>query len=212
MSTTSRTRSDPGGGVVGCAIVLLTLVAAAILRLPAPVYYLLIALGTVLALKSAGLSGFGLATLVLVIIVFVGLPVVSLVLTGPVSPDLKEPIPVPAGYGLVLQPDSTNVMHVYASKTLLGDKKAVAKAQPAVLDYYAGRLQDLGWKVVSLGDSADFKAPDSDVGIHVETYPGLVHWGNGAATLVLQIQAESCPDDKNYCVPARITDVKPYTG
>lgn len=208
----STSRSDQGGGVVGFAIVFLTFVLSAMgLAIPLPVYLLLIAVGTVLALRSAGLSGFGLAALVLVALIFAMPLVTRLVFAAQASPDLEEPIPVPSGYGLVLEAQSTNIMHVYASKTLLGHEKAAAKAEAAVLDYYVKRLQDLGWTVVSLGDElAEFKAPDSDVGISVKLYLG-VPWGDGAATLVVQIMARRCPDE-NHCEPSRISDIKPYTG
>ncbi len=208
----STSRSDPGGGVVGFAIVFLTFVLGAMgLAIPLPVYLLLIAVGTVLALRPAGLSGFGLAALVLVAFIFAMPLVTRLVFAAQASPDLEEPIPVPSGYGLLLEAQSTNIMHVYASKTLLGHEKAAAKAGAAVLDYYVKRLQDLGWTVVSLGDElAEFKAPDSDVGISVNMYLG-VPWGDGAGTLVVQIMARRCPDE-NHCEPARISDIKPYTG
>jgi hypothetical protein len=71
-------------------------------------------------------------------------------------------------------------------------------------------LQDLGWTVVSLGDDlAELRAPDSDVGIGVKTY-FAIPWGDGG-TLVVQIMARRCPD-MNHCEPARISDIKPYTG
>ena len=65
-------------------------------------------------------------------------------------------------------------MHVYASKTLVGDTEAITKAQQAVLDYYVKGLQELDWTVVSLGDDAELRAPDSDIGIHVTTYRGCL--------------------------------------
>jgi hypothetical protein len=209
----STSRSDPGGGVVGFAIVLLAFVLRAMgLDIPLPVYFLLIAVGTVLALTSAGLSGFGLAALVLMVFIFAMPLVTRLVFAAQASPDLEEPIPVPSGYGLVLEGESTNVMHVYASKTLLGHEKAVAKAEAAVLDYYVKHLRDLGWTVVSLGnESAEFKAPDSEVGLRVGLYLGAPSGPTGAGTLVVQIQALRCPD-MNHCEPARISDIKPYTG
>jgi hypothetical protein len=208
--TVSTSRSDPGGGVVGFGIVLLTVIFSATgLAIPLPVYLLLIAMGTVLAVRSAGLTGFGLAALVLAALMF-AMPLVSrLVFAAGASPDLEEPIPVPSGYGFVLGSDSTNVTHVYASKTLLGHDKAAKKAQVEVLDYYVKRLQDLGWTVVSLGDGAELKAPDSDVGIRVHAYLGIPPWGAGRGTLVLQLSAKRCPDE-NYCEPARIFDVKHY--
>jgi len=209
----STSRSNPGGGVLGFAIVLLTFAFGAMgLAIPLPIYLLLIAVGTVLAVKSAGLSGFGLAALVLGAFIFAMPLVTRLVFAAGASPDLEEPIPVPSGYGLVLQSQSTNIMHVYASKTLLGHEKAAATAQAAVLDYYVKHLQDLGWTVVSLSDeSAEFRAPDSDAGISVHLYLGAPSGPMGAGTLIVQIQALRCPDE-NYCEPARISDVKPYTG
>jgi hypothetical protein len=204
-------RTTEGGGVLGFAIAFLAFAFGGALGLPESVRLLVIGVGVLLALLSAGMRGLGLAALVLAGVVF-AMPLVTRGLAGSASPDLEEPIPVPSGYGLVLEP-STNVMHLYASKTLVGDTKGISKAQQAVLDYYVERLQELGWTVVSLGDDAEFKAPDSDIGIHVMTYQGLPNWSNGGAgTLIVQIDARSCPDDKDYCLPARIYEIKPYTG
>ena len=210
--TMSTSRSDPGGGVVGFGIVLLTVIFSAMgLAIPLPAYLFLIAVGTVLAVRSAGLTGFGLGALGLAALMF-AMPLVSrLVFAAGASPDLEEPIPVPPGYGFVLGSDSTNFTHVYESKTLLGHDKAAAKAEAVVLDYYVTRLQDLGWTVVSLGDDAELKAPDSDLGIRVDTYLGIPEWGAGKGTLELVLSAIRCPDE-NHCQPARISDVKPYRG
>ena len=122
-----------------------------------------------------------------------------------------SPIPVPSGYGFVLGSDSTNFTHVYESKTLIGHEQAAKKAQVEVLDYYVKRLQELGWSVVSLGDGAELKAPDSDVGIRVYAYLGIPPWGADRGTLVLQLSAKRCPDENNW-EPARICDVEPYNG
>jgi hypothetical protein len=210
--TMSTSRSDPGGGVLGFGIVLLTVIFSAMgLAIPLHAYLFLIVVGTVLAVRSAGLTGFGLGALVLAALM-VAMPLVSrLVFAAGASPDLEEPIPVPSGYGLVLEAESTNATHVYASKTLLGHKKAAAKAEAAVLDYYVTRLQGLGWTVVSLGDGAELKAPDSDVGIRVYTYLGVPEWGAGRGTLELVLSAKRCPDE-NHCEPAGISDVEPYRG
>lgn len=211
--TMSTSRWDPGGGVVGFGIVLLTVILSAMgLAIPFPVNLLLIVMGTVLAVKSAGLTGFGLAALVLAALMF-AMPLVSrLVFAAGASPDLEEPIPVPSGYGFVLdEAESSNVTHEYASKTLLGHEKAAAKAEAVVIEYYVTRLQDLGWTVVSLGDGAELKAPDSDVGIRVDTYLGIPEWGAGRGTLELVLSAKRCPDE-NHCEPARISDVEPYRG
>lgn len=207
MRTAER---DPGGGVLGFVIAILAFALGGALGMPPSVRLIAIGVGVLLAVRSAGMTGFGLGALVLAAVAF-AMPLATRVIAGSPSPDLEEPIPVPSGYGLVLQP-STNQMHVYASNTLLGDTKAITKAQQAVLDYYVERLQDLGWTVVSLGDGAELKAPDSDTGIHVMPYRGLPDWSSGAGTLILQIQARSCPDDEDYCLPARIYDIKPYTG
>ena len=138
------------------------------------------------------------------------MPLVTRVLAGRASPDLEEPIPVPSGYGFVLGSDSTNVTRVYESKTLLGHERAAKKAQVEVLDYYVKRLQELGWSVVSLGDGAELKAPDSDVGIRVYAYLGIPPWApTGEPSF--QLSAKRCPDENN-CEPARIYDVEPYNG
>ena len=204
-------RTTEGGGVLGFAIAFLGFAFGGALGLPQSARLLVIGIGVLLAVLSAGMNGLGLAALVLAAVVF-AMPLVARGFAGSSSPDLEEPIPVPSGYGLVLEP-STNAMHVYASKTLVGDTKAITKAQQAVLDYYMKGLQELDWTVVSLGDDAELRAPDSDIGIHVTTYRGLPDWSNGeAGTLIVQIDARSCPDDEDYCLPARIYEIEPYTG
>jgi len=204
-------RTTEGGGVLGFAIAFLGFAFGGALSLPQSARLLVIGIGVLLAVLSAGMNGLGLAALVLAAVVF-AMPLVARGFAGSSSPDLEEPIPVPSGYGLVLEP-STNAMHVYASKTLVGDTKAITKAQQAVLDYYVKGLQELDWTVVSLGDDAELRAPDSDIGIHVTTYRGLPDWSNGeAGTLIVQIDARSCPDDEDYCLPARIYEIEPYTG
>ena len=209
MGTTER---DPGDGVLGFAIVLLTVVFSAIgLPIPFAVYVLLIVVGTVLAVRAAGVSGFGLGALVLAAVVFAMPLVTRLVFAAGASPDLEEPIPVPSGYGFELGSDSTNVTHVYESKTLLGQEKAAKKAQIEIIDYYVERLQHLGWSVISLGDGAELKAPDSDAGVRVYTYLGIPPWGAGEGTLILQLSAKRCPDE-NHCEPALIYDIEPYDG
>jgi hypothetical protein len=126
-----------------------------------------------------------------------------LVFAAGASPDLEEPIPVPSGYGFVLdEAESTNATHEYASKTLLGHEKAAAKAKAAIIDYYVTRLQHLGWTVVSLGDGAELKAPDSDVGIRVYAYLGIPPWGAGRGTL-------SSSSSARNGVPTRTTASRP---
>ena len=197
--------------MLGFAIAFLAFAFGGALGLPESARLLVIGVGVLLAVLSAGVRGLGLVALVLGGIVL-ATPLFTRVLAGSPSPDLEEPIPVPSGYGLVLEP-STNAMHLYASKTLVGDTKAITKAQQAVLDYYVKGLQELDWTVVSLGDDAELRAPDSDIGIHVMTYRGSPDWSNGeAGTLIVQIDARSCPDDEDYCLPARIYDIEPYTG
>lgn len=45
------------------------------------------------------------------------------------------------------------------------------------------------------------------------THRGSPDWSNGeAGTLIVQIDARSCHDDEDYCLPARIYDIEPYTG
>jgi hypothetical protein len=169
-----------------------------------------LAAAVLLAVKD-GIRGLDVITLGLAGFMIVG-PLVSGAITATTgAPDLEEPIPVPSGYGLVLGSDSTNVTHVYESKTLLGHEKAAKEAEVEVLDYYVKRLQELGWSVVSFGDGAELKAPDSVVGIRVHAYLGIPPWGAGKGTLVLQISAKRCPDE-SYCEPARIYDIKPYKG
>src|SRR6266511_2783631 len=61
------------------------------------------------------------------------------------APDLEEPIPVPAGYGFQLDPDSTNVEHMYDSDQMPGKQARIAAIH--VVDYYINRLAP-DWRVV----------------------------------------------------------------
>lgn len=167
-------------------------------------------MGVLLALKD-GISGLDVVTLGIAGFM-IAVPLVTRAYwatTG--SPDLEEPIPVPSGYGFVLWANSTNVTHVYESKTLLGHEKAAERAQVEVLDYYVERLQELGWSVVPPVDGVVLKAPDSDVGIRVHTFIGIPPWAAGKATVILELTARQCVDETS-CHPASINDVEPYNG
>ena len=160
----STVRDDAGGSSVAFAIVFLTFVFRGFIQMPSWVWWVVLAAAVLLAVKD-GIRGLDVITLGIAGFIIVG-PLVSGAITGTTTaPDLEEPIPVPSGYGLVLGSDSTNVTHVYESKTLLGHEKAAKEAEVEVLDYYVKRLQELGWSVVRLDDGAELKAPDSDVGI-----------------------------------------------
>ena len=196
----STVRDDAGGSSVAFAIVFLTFVFRGFIQMPSWVWWVVLAAAVLLAVKD-GIRGLDVITLGIAGFMIVG-PLVSGAITGTTTaPDLEEPIPVPSGYGLVLGSDSTNVTHVYQSKTLLGHAKAAKEAEVEVLDYYVKRLQELGWSVVRLDDGAELKAPDSDVGIYVSTYLGIPPWGAGRGTLILTISAKRCPDE-TYCEPA----------
>ena len=206
----STVRGDAIGSLIGFVVVFVSFVFRGFIPAPTWVWLAVLAVGVLLAVKG-GISGLDVATLGLAGFMIVGPLVFGAISATTSAPDLEEPIPVPSGYGLVLGSDSTNVTHVYESKTLLGHIKAAKKAEVEVLDYYVKRLQGLGWSVVRLDDGAELKAPDSDVGIYVSTYLGIPPWGAGRGTLVLTISAKRCPDE-SYCEPARIYDVKPYNG
>lgn len=122
-----------------------------------------------------------------------------------------EPIPVPSGYGFVLGANSTNVTHVYESKTLLGHEKAAEKAQVEVLDYYVERLQELGWSVVPPVDGVVLRAPDSDVGIRVHTFVGIPTVGRRQGNRHPRTHRQTVYR-RDQLPPASINDVEPYNG
>lgn len=202
----STSRSDPGGGVVGFAIVFLTFVLSAMgLAIPLPVYLLLIAVGTVLALRSAGLSGFGLAALVLGALIFAMPLVTRLVFAAQAhAPDLEEPVPVPSGYGFKLLPGATNLEHRYDSQPIPTDRAEFAAVE--VIDSYVNRLAP-EWTVVSRGETpqnlgVELRQGDTSRGIEISV--SAVMPEGRPAVLLLGIRTLLCGEDGPGLAPGEV--------
>jgi len=105
MGATMRT---PGGGVFGFAIVFIAFAFGGALGLPESMRLLVIGVGVLLAVLSAGVTGFGLAALVLGGIVFVssialiGANGVGRVLQGPPPAPPTETAPPPHEDGVYI--------------------------------------------------------------------------------------------------------------
>jgi len=91
-------RTTEGGGVLGFAIAFLGFAFGGALGLPQSARLLVIGIGVLLAVLSAGMNGLGLAALVLAAVVF-AMPLVARGFAGSSSPDLEEPIPAPPAMG-----------------------------------------------------------------------------------------------------------------
>src|SRR4029453_12138653 len=113
----SAVRSDAGGSVIGLAIMFVSLVFRGLIPAPTWVWLVVLAVGVLLAVKD-GISRLDVITLALAGFMIAG-PLISGAYTATTdAPDLEEPIPVPPGYGFELDPDSTNLEHLYSSQPM----------------------------------------------------------------------------------------------
>jgi hypothetical protein len=203
MRTAER---DTGGGVLGFAIVILTVVFSAIgLPIPSPAYFLLIAVGTWLAIREAGVSGFGLGALVLGAVVVAISLATRVIAWSPDAPDLEEPIPVPSGYGFELDPDSTNVEHLYDSGPIPPQRAEFAAVE--VADHYVNALAP-AWTVVDRDErpevsSVTLRQGDSSRGISI--FVGVVTPLGQPTALDLRIRALVCSEDLPGVAPGEVT-------
>ena len=104
----STAQDDAGGSVIGFVIVFVSLVFRSLIPAPTWVWLAVLAVGILLAIKD-GISGLDAVTLALAGYLIVG-SVMSVADTATEAPDLplKEPIPVPSGYGFKLEDSVQN--------------------------------------------------------------------------------------------------------
>src|SRR4029450_389791 len=149
----STVRSDAGGSVIGFVIVFVSLVFRSLIPAPTWVWLAVLGVGALLALKD-GINGFDVVTLAVAGFLIVG-SVMSVADTATEAPDLtlKEPIPVPPGYGVKRDGSVQNSTRTYRSDPLPSVKRynqAVAGANQAVaevVDYYIAGLPP-EWTIV----------------------------------------------------------------
>jgi hypothetical protein len=204
----STAQDDAGGSVIGFVIVIVSLVFRSLIPAPTWVWLAVLGVGVLLALKD-GISGFDVVTLAVAGFMIVG-SVMSVADTATEAPDLtlKEPIPVPSGYGFKLDGSVQNSTHTYRSEPLAPVKRynqAVAEANQAVgevVDYYivglppewtiVDRTEDVGYGD-GLNARAKFRQGDTSNGIGIQVYADV--WGLSDTTVVLMIQALNCGED-----------------
>jgi hypothetical protein len=204
----STVRSDAGGSVIGFAIVFVSFVFRSLIPAPTWVWLAILAVGVLLAVKD-GISGLDVVTLALTGFMIVG-SLTSIASTATDAPDLtlKEPIPLPSGYGFRLDGSVQDSTHTYRSEPLPPVKRynqAVAEANQAVaevVDYYIAGLPP-EWTIVDrteevgygdgLNAQAKFRQGDTSNGIGIQVYADV--WGLSDTTVVLMIQALNCGED-----------------
>jgi hypothetical protein len=204
----STVRSDAGGSVIGFAIVFVSFVFRSLIPAPTWVWLAILAVGVLLAVKD-GISGLDVVTLALTGFMIVG-SVTSIADTATEAPDLtlKEPIPVPAGYGFRQEDSAADSTRMYRSEPLPPVKRynqAVAEANQAVaevVDYYIAGLPP-EWTLVDrtekvgygdgLNAQAKFRQGDTSNGIGIQVYADV--WGLSDTTVVLMIDALNCGED-----------------
>jgi hypothetical protein len=204
----STVRSDAGGSVIGFAIVFVSFVFRSLIPAPTWVWLVVLALGVLLAVKD-GISGLDVVTLALTGFMIVG-SLTSIADPATEAPDLtlKEPIPVPAGYGFRQEGSAVDSTRIYRSEPLPLVKRynqAVAEANQAVaevVDYYIAGLPP-EWTIVDrtekvgygdgLNAQAKFRQGDTSNGIGIQVYADV--GGLSDTTVVLMIQALNCGED-----------------
>jgi hypothetical protein len=138
--------------------------------------------------------------------------------TSPDAPDLEEPIPVPSGYGFELDPRSTNLEHLYRSRSMPLGRAQFAAIE--VVNHYVDALAP-EWTVVEQNrpedSSVHLREGDSSRGIWIVVY--VVERIGRPAFLDLRIQAQYCTEDlpgleagKVVCGTAPISDRVRYPG
>jgi hypothetical protein len=210
----STVRSDAGGSVTGFAIVFVSFVFRSLIPAPTWVWLAILAVGVLLAVKD-GISGLDVVTLALTGFMIVG-SLTSIADTATEAPDLtlKEPIPVPSGYGFKLDDSVQNSTRTYTSEPLPPVKRykqAVTEANQAVrdvLDYYIAGLPP-EWTIVErkefvgygdgLNAQAKFRQGDTSHGIGIQVYAHMFD-----TTVVLMIYTLNCGDDVRGRPPGEV--------
>jgi hypothetical protein len=204
----STVRSDAGGSVIGFAIVFVSFVFRSLIPAPTWVWLAILAVGVLLAVKD-GISGLDVVTLALTGFMIVG-SLTSIASTATDAPDLtlKEPIPLPSGYGFRLDGSVQDSTRTYRSEPLPPVKRynqVVAEANQAVaevVDYYIAGLPP-EWTIVDrteevgygdgLNAQAKFRQGDTSNGIGIQVCADV--GGLSDTTVVLMIQALNCGED-----------------
>ena len=190
----STVRGDSGGSVIGLAIVFVSLVFRGLIPAPTWVWFVVLAVGVLLAVKD-GISGLDVITLGLAGFMIVGPLISGAYTTTTDAPDLVEPIPVPSGYGFELDPDSTNLEHMYDSKPMPPQRAELAAVE--VIDHYVNGLTP-AWSVVDREERPEnlqvtLREGDSSRGIAIGVYVFTPE--SGPAILDLRLQARFCRED-----------------
>jgi hypothetical protein len=211
-------RRDPVGSVSGFVIVLMVFVFGSFIPAPLWVRLPLLAVAILLALKG-GISGLDVITLGFVVFMIAG-PLVSGAFTATtVAPDLEEPLPVPAGYGFTLDPDSTNLEHKYNSQGMPPQQAEFAAVE--VVDYYVNRLSP-EWRLASRQEpplplEVELRQGDTSRGISISV--SVVTPQGRPAVLVLSIRTLLCGEDlpvpepsPGGCMAAPVSKLVRYPG
>jgi hypothetical protein len=204
----STAQDDAGGSITGFVIVFVSLVFRSLIPVPTWVWLAFLAVGILLAIKD-GISGLDVVTIALAGFLIVG-SVMSVADTATEAPDLtlREPIPVPSGFGFKLDGSVQNSTRTYRSEPLPPVKRynqVVAEANQAVREvvgYYIDGLPP-EWVIVDrtefvgygdgLNAQAKFRQGDTSNGIGIQVYAHV--WGLSDTTVVLMIQTLNCGED-----------------
>ena len=130
------------------------------------------------------------------------------------APDLEEPIPVPKGYGFELDPDSTNLEHMYDSQPMPPRRAEFAAVE--VINHYVNDLAP-AWTVADRDETpgnlrVQLREGDSSRGIGITIHVFTPE--RGPAILDLRIQALLCGEDGlppgETCMTAPIRNIVRY--
>jgi hypothetical protein len=215
----STVQRDPVGSIIGFVIVLLVFIFGSFIPAPLWVRLAVLAVGTLLAVKG-GVSGLDVITLGFVVFMIGGTLVSGAYTATTDAADLEEPIPVPSGYGFELDPDSTNLEHLYESQPMPAGQAQSAAVE--VVDHYVDALAP-EWTVIERDDRppdlamVTLREGDSSRGISI--FVGVVEPFGRPAFLDLRIQALLCGEDLPAyasggvsCMSAPISGLVRYPG
>jgi hypothetical protein len=220
----STARDNPGGSVIGFAIVFVSFVFRSLIPAPSWVWLVALAAGVLLAVKG-GINGldlvtFGLAGFMIVGSLVrddfkaIGVPTRPSVYENPATPDpsdlkLKEPIPVPAVYGFRLEDSHHDSARLYRSQPMRAKTANAAVAE--VVDYYVSGLAP-EWTVVDRKEDwpsetvtavVDLRQGDTSNGIRIDVN-ALVPGEGRSGVVILMIQALNCGENVPGLPPGEV--------
>jgi hypothetical protein len=215
----STVQRDPVGSISGFVIVFVSFVFRSFIPAPTWVWLAVLMVGVLLAVKD-GISGLDVITLGFVLFMIGGSLISGAYTATTDAADLEEPIPLPSGYGFELDPDSTNLEHLYRSESMpLGQAQSAAVE---VVDHYVDALAP-EWTVIERDERppdlamVTLREGDSSRGISI--FVGVVEPFGRPAFLDLRIQALLCGEDlPGYasggvsCMSAPISGLVRYPG